>query len=340
MERLKAPVKQTVPQLKTDVPLPNSKDIVPVTEKPAASDATENNSMISSDAAIVSSTGHFANAASYSRYFDDLDEWLEATGYHDATYRKNSLRRWRKLRELDVQRALIEREALQDLGTSQYLAPIPTRAVEYKPALDMVQHEMACFTTRKPEFLSLSQDNGASSVMVIPPSAGMKRKYSPEHGFKSAAVGKYPDTAVQSNGPSVQNDYPNMDGQLSGPGDERHRHASKRVRSPSPSFNTRRTSLADDASFQRPQQDEIISSDRFGELPVNRTCQGRESPSKYNTHDSNRSFSPSSHRGANLRADVPDEHRYSPSYASERARRGRWRGYRGSSPHRGGKTGR
>lgn len=54
------------------------------------------------------------NAAAYSHYFDDLDEWLEVTGYHDVAYRQRHLQRQRTLMELDAQRARIEQEAQQD----------------------------------------------------------------------------------------------------------------------------------------------------------------------------------------------------------------------------------
>ncbi len=42
---------------------------------------------------------------------DDLDDWLEMTGYHDQTYRKRALRRHRELIALEMQKAVLEREA-------------------------------------------------------------------------------------------------------------------------------------------------------------------------------------------------------------------------------------
>ncbi|OCL02729.1 hypothetical protein AOQ84DRAFT_170101 [Glonium stellatum] len=61
------------------------------------------------------------NAAAYSKYFEDLDEWLEVTGYHDRQYRQNSLRRYRALAELELQRDKIEREAQMEQEEKVYL---------------------------------------------------------------------------------------------------------------------------------------------------------------------------------------------------------------------------
>lgn len=44
-------------------------------------------------------------AAGRSHYFDDLDEWLDHTGYHDEATRKRELEQARKLAALDAQRA-------------------------------------------------------------------------------------------------------------------------------------------------------------------------------------------------------------------------------------------
>ena len=61
------------------------------------------------------------NAAAYSKYFEDLDEWLEITGYHDQQYRQNSLRRHRALAELELQREKIERETQMEQEDKAYL---------------------------------------------------------------------------------------------------------------------------------------------------------------------------------------------------------------------------
>ena len=70
-------------------------------------------------------------AAAYSNYFDDLDEWLEITGYHNRSYRQSALKRHRALRDLEIQRARIEQEAEVELQNASYLLPTqPVKTLE------------------------------------------------------------------------------------------------------------------------------------------------------------------------------------------------------------------
>lgn len=55
-------------------------------------------------------------------YIEDLDEWLQMTGYHDRPYRKKALARHRKLIALDLQRAELEREAQVEHEERSHLA--------------------------------------------------------------------------------------------------------------------------------------------------------------------------------------------------------------------------
>lgn len=55
-------------------------------------------------------------------YIEDLDEWLQMTGYHDRPYRKKALARHRKLIALDLQRAKLEREAQVEHEERSHLA--------------------------------------------------------------------------------------------------------------------------------------------------------------------------------------------------------------------------
>ncbi len=70
-------------------------------------------------------------AAAHSNYFDDLDEWLEITGYHDRVYRKSALKRHRALTELEIQRAQIEKEAEMELQSNTYLPAQSVRPADY-----------------------------------------------------------------------------------------------------------------------------------------------------------------------------------------------------------------
>ncbi|KAJ9635145.1 hypothetical protein H2199_008631 [Coniosporium tulheliwenetii] len=56
-------------------------------------------------------------SASHSHYFDDLDEWLDHTGYHDEATRKRELEQARKLAALDAQRA----ELIAQMGRDSHL---------------------------------------------------------------------------------------------------------------------------------------------------------------------------------------------------------------------------
>ena len=60
-------------------------------------------------------------AASYSNYFNDLDDWLELTGYHDLAFRKRKLQRVRDIQDLEERRALIEQEELRDYENTGYI---------------------------------------------------------------------------------------------------------------------------------------------------------------------------------------------------------------------------
>lgn len=67
------------------------------------------------------------NAAQYSHYFDDLDEWLEITGYHNRQFRQRHIKRHRALAEFEARKAEIEAEIATDDGPRPpvYLAGQP-----------------------------------------------------------------------------------------------------------------------------------------------------------------------------------------------------------------------
>jgi len=48
-----------------------------------------------------------------SGYWDDLDDWLEVTRYHDEAYRCRTLQVHRKRKEIDIQRAVLERHVAE-----------------------------------------------------------------------------------------------------------------------------------------------------------------------------------------------------------------------------------
>ena len=74
-----------------------------------------------------------------SEQLDDIQEWLEMTGYFDKSYREKALVRHRKLVELDKQRAELERESQIDheerLQISRALSVRPRESIEGAIAL-------------------------------------------------------------------------------------------------------------------------------------------------------------------------------------------------------------
>ncbi|OCK84959.1 YTH-domain-containing protein [Lepidopterella palustris CBS 459.81] len=138
------------------------------------------------------SEGRPKNAATYSHYFDDLDEWLEITGYHDQQYRKNQLRRQRALAELELQREQIEREALLEHEDKAYLTrPQSFRSTSARPNSLVRASSVAAMpppplpaltsASKTPEDISLSKINNSYPFTPMSQS-GSKRPRSPTAG--------------------------------------------------------------------------------------------------------------------------------------------------------------
>ncbi|MCJ1231208.1 hypothetical protein MMC12_007885 [Toensbergia leucococca] len=88
---------------------------------------------------------------------EDLDEWLEMTGYHDRAYRKKALERQRRLIALDLQRVELEREAQTEheekSHSARFRSILPRESVE-------VSTPRTSNTHRAPR---------ASSIFAMPP---------------------------------------------------------------------------------------------------------------------------------------------------------------------------
>ncbi len=89
-------------------------------------------------------------------YWNDLEEWLEMTGYHDRNYRKQALYRQRELQALEAKRAALTREAQLAQEERAYLA----RAQSMQP------REV---TVRVPRAATEVRTIRASSVFEMPP---------------------------------------------------------------------------------------------------------------------------------------------------------------------------
>lgn len=130
------------------------------------------------------------NAAAYSHYFDDLDEWLEITGYHDVAYRQRHLRRQRALMELDAQRARIEQEAEEDEENrtgrirTQSVRPQSVRPTDSNKS----SSALAMPPPPRPEIIAnslvspapRSKDKSAQHTPISSDSTGSKRVRSPQ----------------------------------------------------------------------------------------------------------------------------------------------------------------
>ena len=90
-------------------------------------------------------------------YWADLEEWLEYTGYHDRTYRRDTLRRHKEMLELDFRKALLARES----QAAQEERAYKTRGVSVQPREDP--------TTGAPRVSTLPRNVRSSSVIEMPP---------------------------------------------------------------------------------------------------------------------------------------------------------------------------
>ncbi|KAF2104349.1 hypothetical protein NA57DRAFT_70559 [Rhizodiscina lignyota] len=96
-----------------------------------------------------------SSAARHSHHFDDLDEWLEITGYHDRQYRERYIRRHRALAELEARRAEIEAEFDAEGGPHATVHTLPA-TISMPPPPRPVSVSR---TTLLPSPISLSHSN-------------------------------------------------------------------------------------------------------------------------------------------------------------------------------------
>lgn len=71
-------------------------------------------------------------SAQYQSYYDDVEAWLELTGYHDVEYRKRAINRVKKQKALRAQLAELDREAQLEGFRAR-----PSISEDIKPAITM-----------------------------------------------------------------------------------------------------------------------------------------------------------------------------------------------------------
>ncbi|MCJ1375004.1 hypothetical protein MMC20_006238 [Loxospora ochrophaea] len=105
-------------------------------------------------------------------YNQDLDDWLDMTGYHDETYRKKALNRHRELIELDRRRADLEREAQIEHEERSHLSR--AQSIRPKESIELAPSRSAI----SPGLIR------TSSTLSMPPPPVPLKENAPEMGIK------------------------------------------------------------------------------------------------------------------------------------------------------------
>jgi hypothetical protein len=128
------------------------------------------------------------STAAYSHHFDDLDEWLEITGYHDRANRDKVLGLYRRKAELDRQMAEVERELEQTTAQrarsmrGQWTSSTPKRpsVASMAPPPTPSPGGAAIFQQHSPK--SDSIESTKPKPATVSKAASIKRAYSPDRG--------------------------------------------------------------------------------------------------------------------------------------------------------------
>lgn len=134
---------------------------------------------------VASEDGH-NTVASYSKHFDDLDEWLEVTGYHDRENREQTLSLHRRRAQLEREMAEIDRELERTVASRAHSIRAPIR----RPS-----------STISPMPPPSAPAAGTSTVGAST-RAGAKRARSPERDTQHADKHQRTDLASNVNKPS------------------------------------------------------------------------------------------------------------------------------------------
>lgn len=138
-----------------------------------------------SSSQVTAEDGH-DSVSSYSRHFDDLDEWLEVTGYHDRGNREQTLSLHRRKAQLEREMAEIDRELEQ------------TVASRARSARATVRRTSSTISSMPPP-----PAPGASTASIgTSTRAGAKRARSPERDFQHADKHQRTDLASTFTKPS------------------------------------------------------------------------------------------------------------------------------------------
>ncbi|TKA77639.1 hypothetical protein B0A49_04203, partial [Cryomyces minteri] len=140
------------------------------------------------------------STALQSKHFNDLDEWLEVTNYHDEAYRHRVVQRHKARKELEIQRAKLEQEEGEDKA---YLAHTTTKiaheAVTTTPAT--ASEVLMMITSLTHNYLELFK-KGLQVLRETSPSRRSVTEYTYEREApygRDDSYGQYDERRVSSN---------------------------------------------------------------------------------------------------------------------------------------------
>jgi hypothetical protein len=142
--------------------------------------------VVNSPLQVAVEAGH-DSIASYSRHFDDLDEWLEVTGYHDRGNREQTLSLHRRKAQLEREMAEIDRELEQTVSSR-------ARSVHTVPSARRTSSTVSSMPPPPAPSGAITTGAQAISHTSVETRAGAKRARSPERQSDSQHADKHQRT--------------------------------------------------------------------------------------------------------------------------------------------------
>jgi hypothetical protein len=146
---------------------------------PSRSETLQSTNTIHQEVPVVNSPTQVAaevaqgSVASYSRHFDDLDEWLEVTGYHDRGNRERTLSLHRRKAQLEREMAELDRELEQTVSSR-------ARSIHASSSARRTSSTISSMPPPPAPSGSMAILTQADQDMTVDTRAGTKRARSPE----------------------------------------------------------------------------------------------------------------------------------------------------------------
>jgi len=114
---------------------------------------------------------------------EDLKDWLNVTGYHNAEYRNKILNRRRAIAALDAQKAkLLEEMEIEERGGVPPVTNIQVSTADMLPPPIPSKMGAAASSVKKTDDIHIQTDNERSSSTTSNQDSGLKRSYTDYHG--------------------------------------------------------------------------------------------------------------------------------------------------------------